>query len=197
MSTSAKSWARLRPEALESVKVLVSLLDSEASQPRLVEGYLESKNLLAEAFQALLRERIAPRVTLLDDVKARIEAVSKQRFTGVVPEKYLRVAGYRTPHRELYAYLTLFVGQPIPSAVLRIITADAVHTERRARELRDLGLRLEATSSGGSDVYVLRSPDPDLQAGSLKVTALNIRDDKKIDDATREKYWSALGWEGD
>src|SRR4051794_17498160 len=103
MNASARSWARLRLEALESTQVLVSLLESEASQPRLVDGYLESKRLLADAFQALLRERIAPRVTLLDDVKSKVEAVMQQRFSRLLPEKCLHVRGHQNPHRELYA----------------------------------------------------------------------------------------------
>lgn len=194
--TTSEGWAKLRTESLESLRVLVSLLESEASQSRLIGGYLESKGLLAEAFQALLRERIAPRVHMLEAVKKAITERMRARYTGAVPDRYLRVVGYVNPHCELFAYLTLFVGEPVPAAVLRILTADAVHTERRARELRDLGLDLDATTTGGTDVYILRSDAPDLEQASLKVTALNVKNDKGLDSEMRVRYLSLIGWNG-
>jgi hypothetical protein len=168
-------------------------MESETSQPRLIDGYLESKRLLADAFQALLRDRIRERIGLLDAVKARIEEEMKSSFGGVIPDRYLRVRGYASPHRELFAYLSLFVGRPVPAAALRIITADAVHTERRARELRDLGLHLDAVRTGGADVYMLHSVDPNLAAAARVVIGHNLKDDKGLDSQPRQRYLAALG----
>jgi hypothetical protein len=192
MTQPPETWAQLRAEALASLRVLVSLLDSEKSQPRLIEGYLESKRLLAEAFQALLRDRIRERVGLLDSVKVRIEEGMRSSFGGVIPNRYLRVRGYVSPHRELFAYLSLFVGKPVPAAVLRIITADAVHTERRTRELRDLGLQLDAVKTGGMDVYTLRSVDPDLEAAARVVIGHNLKSDKDLDPHRRQRLLAAI-----
>lgn len=186
------AWPQLRVQALESVRVLASLLESETSQRRLIDGYLESKRLLADAYQSLLRQRIAERIGMLDVVKDSIETEMKNAFGDVIPLKYLRVRGYISPHRELFAYLSLFVDKPVPASVLRIITADAVHTERRARELRDLGLQLDAEKTGGADVYVLRSLEPDVTSAAQALVKKNIENDKRLESAHRKELLAVL-----
>ena len=75
---------------------------------------------------------------------------------------------------------------------LRLLTGDAVHTERRARELRDLGLQIETFSSGGLSIYVLKNGTPDLAAGARATAARNIRNDKALGPAEREHLITSL-----
>ena len=130
---------------------------------------------------------------MLDDVKARIEVEMASSFGSLLPSKYLRVRGYASPHRELFAYLTLFLGRPVPAAVLRIITVDAVHTERRGGELRDSGFAVGRNKNWGAEVYILRSPDPDVAMAARTVVAHNVKEDKNLSEAERRRLLDAVG----
>src|SRR5207247_1102148 len=104
-----------------------------------------------------------------------------------------RIRGYTSPHRDLFAYLSMRVGESVPAAMLRVLTGDAVHTERRARELRDLGLDVEAARSGGADAYVLRSVQPSLDEGSWNIVRLNIQGDRTLSVPDRDELIAAIG----
>jgi hypothetical protein len=173
------TWSKQRVTALDSVATLGELLaDSGAEDRRLVLAYLEAKHLLAEAFEAFAVEKYAD-PTVLEEVKKALEPVMRQAYPRA-PDKYLRVRGFVEVHARLLAYLVPRAGCDVSAAELRMLTADAVHTERRARDLRDLGFQLDARSTAGSDVYVLRSPVPDTVAGAALLVAKNIRTDKSI-----------------
>jgi hypothetical protein len=64
-------------------------------------------------------------------------------------------------HGPLYAYLAAHVGEAVPAWRLRVLTAEQKETERRVRELRDLGLDVEASA----ETFTLRSLDPAIDAG--------------------------------
>jgi hypothetical protein len=68
-----------------------------------------------------------------------------------------------------------------------------VHTERRARELRDLGYDLEARHTGGTDVYVLRSREADAKAGAAMLVARNIREDRGLSADQRGEMLRRMG----
>jgi hypothetical protein len=74
-----------------------------------------------------------------------------------------------------------------------MLTGDAVHTERRARELRDLGFTLEARHTGGADMYVLRGTEPDAAAGAAIQVAKNIRGDRSSSNEVKERLLRATG----
>jgi hypothetical protein len=100
-----------------------------------------------------------------------------------LPAKYLKVRGFGKSHARLVAYLVRSSGNEVSASELRMLTGDAVHTERRARELRDLGFELEAKHTGGTDVYLLRSAEPDVAAGAAIQVAQNIRGDRSLSQA--------------
>jgi hypothetical protein len=116
-----------------------------------------------------------------------------QSYGGVVPEKYLRVRGYGGVHPQLFAYLSRRVGQAVSASELRVLTADAAHTERRVRELRDLGFDIVAAHSAGSDIYRLTSKTPDLHKGALPIAQLNIKADRDLNASERVAFLRAIG----
>jgi len=125
-------------------------------------------------------------------LKGRIEAAMRQAYPHV-PERYLTVRGFGTSHSRLLAYLVRSAGSEVSAEELRMLTGDAVHTERRTRDLRDLGFHLDAFHTGGSDVYVLRSDEPDAGVGAALQLTRNIRSDKSISAAEGTSLLRSLG----
>ncbi|MCY7288395.1 MAG: hypothetical protein LH624_09135 [Cryobacterium sp.] len=189
-----ESWSRLRHRSLDSVSTLHQLLADESTEDRrLVLGYMETKRLLALAFEAYAVERYAD-TTVMEGVKRTVEESMRSGYP-YAPEKYLRVRGYGQVHSRLLAYLAPRIGTDVSAAELRMLTADAVHTERRARELRDLGLRLDARESSGVDVYVLESAAPHAATGAALQLARNIKEDRTLKKDHAAELLNQLGLE--
>jgi hypothetical protein len=187
-------WGRLRPESARAVRILADLIAEPGAEPeRLLRAYLDAKARLAEAFRALALERLSDPT---DDYVAAIADLDRQlvqSYSGVLPEKYLRVRGYGGVHPQLFAYLSRRVGQVVSALELRVLTGDAVHTERRVRELRDLGFEILAAHSAGSDTYRLTSKRPDLHKGALQIARLNIKSDRTLSASEQAALLQTIG----
>jgi hypothetical protein len=190
--TRSRRWPELRNEALESLDILSSLLRSESSNTRLIDGYLETKTMLATAFQALVLESLESRIGLLPAIKIHLEEEIRGQFETLLDPKYLPVKGYGKLHAELLAYLSFYINVPVPANALRVLTADAVHTERRLRELRDLGLNLVSMKTGGGNKYVLESLVPDLQNAASVIVRLNIQNDNTLPESQKRAMLQTL-----
>lgn len=176
------SWDRTRQDALDAITALRDLLlDPDADDRRLIAGYVEAKGALASAFEAFAVSRHGD-VEIMRDHKRRIEERMTREFAAV-PRKYLRVRGYGDTHARLLAYLVHHQNQEVPAAELRLLTRDAVHTERRTRELRDLGFKLDALHTSGRDVYVLRDANPDISTAARELVRRNILADRDLSGA--------------
>ena len=86
---------------------------------------------------------------------------------GRVPGKYLAVRGYKSVQPILLQYLAQHVGNPVRSSKLRVLTADQTHTERRVRDLRDLGFEVDWKKVADDDQYILKSTEADLGAAVI------------------------------
>jgi hypothetical protein len=76
-----------------------------------------------------------------------------------------------------------------------VLTADQIHTERRVRDLRDLGFQVEWKKVSDDDQYVLVSTEPDLDAAAALQARKNIKDDKKLSKQEKEGLLNAVGLE--
>lgn len=103
-----------------------------------------------------------------------------------IPEKYRLVRGYSKAHRRLFGYL--FVRQNLYVSVdeLRLLTGDAVHTERRLRELRDLGIVIDMSESDGHRGCRLSLPDS-LTAVARSWIVRQVGADKSLDEEKRRQ----------
>jgi len=183
-------WTKRRVEALDSVQLLQAVLaDEAADEARLISAYLDAKRCLATAYATLFEERLGASTAL----SVVIDAVRSQarRFTGI-PAGYLDVRGYGKSHRLIFAYLSGRLGCAVSSNELRILTGDAVHTERRARDLRHLGLELEARPLSGTSSYKLISAQPNLISGARYHVKRNISKDKSLRHADRQRLINVL-----
>lgn len=173
------SWERERQLALDAVRVMLRLIeDTESSEVRTTAGYLDAKRTLAKAFQTRALEKYGAS-QVLDETVALVEGGIREAFPQL-PPRYARVQGYGAVHVSLLGYLADRVGEDVSAEELRILTCDAVHTERRVRDLRDLGFTLSFGKAGGSQVYRLQDRVPDVLEGARLNVAKNIRNDKTM-----------------
>jgi hypothetical protein len=185
-------WVRLKASAIDAVSELQMLLqDNSADDRRLIAAYLESKRTLAEAFEALSVERYVD-LTVLKSAKSSITLAMQSTYPRL-PARYLKVRGYGSSHARLLSYLCRSTGAEVSGAELRMLTGDAVHTERRTRELRDLGFNLEAKHTSGTDVYILRSDVPDTAVGAAIQVKRNIREDRATSKQEKDNLMLSSG----
>ncbi|MBG6217015.1 hypothetical protein IWX75_001469 [Arthrobacter sp. CAN_A6] len=158
-----QSWNSLKPDSLYAVEQLRDQLAAPAeSLQDIVDAYLIAKRSLAESMQALLRESLPEKCATFHDLREQLANALFARYGGRVPGRYLKVPYGTRVHEELFTILLEHQGRPVPAMMLRIISADSVHTERRMRELRELGLNINAGKAQGVDVYTLESLEIDI-----------------------------------
>ncbi|KQO97674.1 hypothetical protein [Leifsonia sp. Leaf264] len=185
------SWNQNRHRAAEATDLLSEVLsDANAPTPRLISAYLDAKRQLALAFQQLAEDSFEDDGRFAE-LKTGLEATMGVLFPQV-PLKYRTVRGYGRTHALLYAYLCARQGEEVSVDELRVLTGDAIHTERRTRELRGLGLRIDAYSNGGLSIYLLRDSHPAAHQGALVQVKRNIREDKTVDEQDRRRLLASL-----
>ncbi|MFH9004567.1 hypothetical protein ACH4E5_15155 [Streptomyces afghaniensis] len=186
-------WQRLKPDTEFVVRELGSALEEPGGSPAAVlEAYLFAKRALAQSMQSLLRSQlpVASRAAF-HEVRARIQDELQSRFSGRVPDQYLKVPYGTTANEELFAVLHQEIGSPVDSARLRTVNADDIHTERRIRELRELGLDITSTKVDGNQYYILGS----LELDSTRIRELvikAIRNSKALSKHQKEELVSHL-----
>lgn len=118
--------------------------------PGLLLAYMDAKRQLASTFQAITAE-------VFDDPEtwARIIEWAETFPGGKLPGAARKLATLGRTHRLIFSYLLSQQEAGADNEVLRVLTGDAVHTERRLRELREAGLTISAAKRGGASVYVL------------------------------------------
>ncbi|TFC26434.1 hypothetical protein E3O53_07880 [Cryobacterium sp. TMT2-18-3] len=162
---------------------------SDADHSRLIAGYLDAKRQLALAFQAFVIEEGAddePFVAFATRLEVAATAVYPR-----VPARYRNVAGFGAAHRRLFGYLAEREDRDVPIEELRLLTRDAVHTERRLRELRDLGALVTMSEVGGQRTCRMQLPT-DLSAAAHQWIARKINADGSLDEVAKNDLLHVL-----
>jgi len=155
---------------------------------RLLIAYLETRRELAKSFRELAGSVLVMANDRLNEARADVAAHMRTQFGGVVPERLMQVRGYATVHALLLEYLASHRGEPVAASRLRVLVGDQIHTERRVRELRDLGFAVTWKRVAGEDQYVLGATDPDLDRAARSQLALNVRADKQLSKDARASF---------
>ncbi|MEU6741911.1 hypothetical protein [Streptosporangium sandarakinum] len=184
-------WIKMKPELLDAYSMLVAQLKSSNSSQDLLDAYLAAKRLAADAYQALLRSNIPDHEASWKTVRQTLEYEMNRRYGSVLPEWALKVPYNSVTHQELFALLAERIGESVPADFLRIVTADAVHAERRVRELRELGLDIVSAKVADADTYTLTSFEVNV-AYVHSIAANTIKANKKISSKERETLLESL-----
>ena len=182
-------------ESLEHFAAIVrSQLDhSDVEFERLLDGYLDARRSLAKQFSLVAQSYLLRGDSLLETTRKRIEKRMTDLYGDRVPERYRVVHGYTSVQPLLLEYLAQHAGNPVRSSKLRVLTGDQIHTERRVRDLRDLGFDVEWKKVSDDDQYILSTVEPDLDRAAGLQVRKNIRDDKKLSKSEKDKLLGTLG----
>ncbi|MGW1712714.1 hypothetical protein [Streptomyces sp. NPDC002156] len=154
-------WQQLKPDAEHALSNLLSEISSHSDPQSLFEAYTYAKDITARAMQARMLMHLPPENPQFRSLHSKIEQQMRSRYQKTVPERLLRAPYGGKTHERLFSLLQENLSRPVPAAMLRIVTGDHVHTERRTRELRELGFDVDWHEVEGINVYELRSLDLD------------------------------------
>lgn len=178
-------WESSRRSAVIATRILLELMESSnPDHSRLIAGYLDAKRQLARAFQLFVTEESVddgPFVAFVARLEMAAEAVYPR-----VPTRYRVVTGFGSAHRRLFGYLSEREERDVPIEELRLLTRDAVHTERRLRELRDLGAVVAMSEVGGQRTCRMQLP-VDLTTAAHEWIVRKVVADGSLDDIAREE----------
>jgi hypothetical protein len=166
---SQEALRRLEAEARYFADFTTAQRANDLDVESLIDRYLDWRQLSADALRQITDAYLERDEWALDAVLERLENELRARLADVFPLEVVTIRRYGATHRKLFEYLTLHRGRPVPAARLRALTGDQIHTERRVRELRDIGLRIDAARRSGDNVYELTSEDPDVDAAMARL----------------------------
>ncbi|MEU8932679.1 hypothetical protein AB0D30_22695 [Streptomyces sp. NPDC048409] len=151
-----EAWRSLRPTSAYAVRELSSAFERESTPPDdLIDAYLFAKRHLAQSMQALLLSQLPSECPEFAELRANIQAEMENRYADRIPERFLRVPYGSKVHELLFMILLRNLGNRVDSDRLRLATRDNVHTERRTRELRELGFNIATSELDGGQFYTL------------------------------------------
>jgi len=186
-----------RRNALEALRYLADMLEREPEFERLIDGYLETRRTLATAFMLLARSQLTLGTSLLEEAAQEVHQRMLEQFLHVVPDRYLKVRSYSDVHKLILGYLHIHMGRLVPASRLRVLTADQVETERRLRELREFGFRIDSRKTGGENQYLLEDGELNLdQAVRFQITNA-VNGDRGLGAAAKVLILSELGPEAE
>ncbi|MGW2476573.1 hypothetical protein [Streptomyces sp. NPDC001665] len=181
------SWSRLKPDTKFAVEQLAAALGAAGESAEAVfDAYLFAKKDLARSMQDLLRATLPPSRPAFAELRSRVSESLQERFGDRIPERYLAVPYDSVACQDLFGLLRENLGKPVDATVLRAINADDIHTERRIRELRELGLRIDSVKHDGVGCYLLASlyldpaQMPALVAKAIKKSSLPQAEQNKL-----------------
>lgn len=164
-----------------------SLSSASSFDEGLADEYNRLRRSLASSFQSMSLAAVPRSEFRLTDVKAAVSEEMRGLFSGRVDSSLFSIRGYTTPHPDLYSVLAQRAGESVPGWRLRLLSGDKLHTERRTRELRDLGLQISVLEQEDDSVYVLEKLQPDLifaAAFQLRKNAMRL---SRISDTERDQ----------
>ncbi|MCX5596523.1 hypothetical protein OOK29_00015 [Streptomyces phaeochromogenes] len=154
-------WQQLKPDAEHALSHLLSEISAHSDPQSLFEAYTYAKDITARAIQARMLMHLPSESPQFRSLHARVQQRMRSHYKETIPERLLGAPYGGKTHERLFSLLHESLARPVPAAMLRIVTGDDVHTERRARELRELGLDVDWYEVEGINVYELRSLDLD------------------------------------
>ncbi|WP_405598128.1 hypothetical protein OG741_15410 [Streptomyces sp. NBC_01410] len=190
-------WRQLQPDARHALKNLLSEIADQVNpdpgNPQsLFEAYTYAKDITARAIQSRMLMHLPPENQKFRALHTEIQKEMTARYVDIVPANLLKSPYGSKTHERLFSLLLENLAQPVPSAMLRIVTADDVHTERRARELRELGFDLAWYELEGINVYELRSLEIDF-AMIPAIVRNKVRQSKALTTGEKQRILERAG----
>ena len=179
-------WKNLKTDAEHALQTLLHQVDKNAKAQELFEAYTYAKRVTADALKVRMLMHLPTENPKFRELYSTVQAELDARYGQFFPDRFLKAPYGDQLHEHLFSLLQENLSEPIEAAKLRIVTADGVHTERRTRELRELGMDVDWYKKDGIDLYVLRSFDltfevlPSLVRTIVRQKVKNKEDRKRL-----------------
>ncbi|MEV6155499.1 PIN-like domain-containing protein [Nonomuraea sp. NPDC052129] len=183
--------SNVNQDAVRAVDDLRRRLLSGEPPDDVLDSYVHVKNVLAQSMQALARNQLDEGRSAFHKLREEIAHFVALKLQGKIPEKYLQIPYGRQSHEEVFALLYQNMDRPVSSEHLRILTGGSIHAERRVRELRELGIPIEAVGGNGEALYILRRLDVNMSQ-VISVFQSHIRNDRASSPAERDRILQLL-----
>ncbi|MGC5015891.1 PIN-like domain-containing protein [Streptosporangium sp. DT93] len=190
-ATETLEESRAHQDAVRAVDNLRAHLLAGDSSDELLDSYLHVKRVLASSMQALVRDQISDSCPEFHALRNELSSFMISRVEGRLLDKYLKVPYGSRVHEDLFSVLYQNMGNPVSAARLRIVTGDSVHTERRTRELRELGFNIDAQKLVDGDAYTLHNLSLD-RSLVRSIIVNNVRRDHALPLREREQILQTL-----
>ncbi|MFD4695398.1 hypothetical protein [Streptomyces sp. NPDC058463] len=180
-----EEWQQLRHSTEHALGILLSEISDHRDPQSLFEAYTYAKEIAARALQSRMLAHLPAENHIFRALHREIQQEMLSRYQDVVPEVLLRTPYRGKTHEGLFSLLQENLERPVQAAMLRIVTGDNVHTERRARELRELGFDLHWHEEEEISIYELRSLEldfdmiPSIVRNNARRTKSYTKDEKK------------------
>lgn len=180
-------------QAADAVQELARLLRSGEDIERIVDGYLQTRRLLSSTLQRLTLKSVQSIEPIVEDARRVVKEKMNQSFGAAMPESLMFIRPYNQIHVLLLGYLLQRLGQGVSGTRLRLLTGDQIHTERRLRELRELGFQIEVTRTAGAFHYRLVDTVVEAERAAKAILKSNIRRVKNLSESRKLELLALVG----
>lgn len=154
-------------DMIEALTAFSAVLKAQRGQPSLhldvlMDAHLHTRKKLARVVSLIAQSDLTRALDSVDSAIENIAQFLRNSLSGQVDPKHIKIRGYRGVHGMLLEYLLRHEGRNVSGEALRALVGDQIHTERRIRELRDLGFELATIKENGVDFYRLAHKRQDL-----------------------------------
>lgn len=183
--------ARVR-RLVDALSYFAAYLEGEAAEEgvnvdALLANYVNLRRTMGAELSSICGDLLVAQQSALAEHRQRVAAHMAELFGGIASADLLTVRGYAGVHDIIFEYLARHVGEAVPISRIRVLTGDQVHTERRIRELRDLGFEISWKKAGGEDQYMLAALDVDLDRVAAAIFRSNVRESTTLSGAMRQR----------
>lgn len=172
--------ARLR-EISDATRSFLSVVEEIASGndidvPLLFDAYIDSRLRLTAYFAGIAAAALPNAVRDLEKTVSEVQGRAREALDTTANIKF---PSYGRSHALVLAYLRCKPDHFASVSELRLLLGEQVHTERRLRELRDLGFTLTAMKISGRDGYKLATVSPDVSIGIRRQMELAKKENRR------------------
>lgn len=188
-------WTRIRPDAVLAIRELAKMLEADGPPQDMLDLYLYSKKVVAEVMEARLDMELVERCDTFYELREKLGLLVSEKYGALLPKQYLSIPYGSKVHEKLFQILLQRFDTDVPSSLLRVLTRDSVHTERRLRELRELGLDIRPGVLSGVGSYRLCSLGVDTTL--IPTMIYNVAQRKEHRYLAEDELLRILGFPGD
>ncbi|MFD7750631.1 PIN-like domain-containing protein [Streptomyces sp. NPDC059757] len=158
---------------------------------RALESYTHTTRQLHQDMREIIHEELPENCDEFHQILDSISEHLTSSYGGRIPQKYLYPHHRSRTHELFFSLLLQRLGEDVPVVLFQALSDHGIHTERRIRELRELGMDIESTRTEYGMTYRLNSLEID-PAAAKSIVRRNISMNKSLSLSKREALLAEL-----